>query len=174
MEEDSREDRKRPSQLHHVNVIRIDEVKVLRPISYDYADFLANLVAASELCEACIQVWELWIAQGMQTTGRSLLKMILQILINYLDHPEGRAFSLHVKKCAPEFLQYHKTLVHLKNRSSRLTDLPPKGLESLKEISGILQQMGRDSQIVIERMETVTRIRTRQKNRDSRKSDQSI
>ena len=40
--------------------IKITEIRTYVPLSHDYADLFANLVASLELCAATVDLWETW------------------------------------------------------------------------------------------------------------------
>jgi hypothetical protein len=56
----TRKNMAKTNSLYEGKTVKITEVRTYTPLSHDYADLFANLVAALELCGAAEELWETW------------------------------------------------------------------------------------------------------------------
>jgi len=68
--------------------VKITEVRTYTPLSHDYADLFANLVAALELCAATGELWEIWEDKLKDENSKQLLQRMIIILSRYWDIPK--------------------------------------------------------------------------------------
>jgi succinate dehydrogenase hydrophobic anchor subunit len=59
--------------------VKITEVRTYIPLSHDYADLFANLVAALELCAATEELWEIWEDKLKDENSKQLLQRMIVI-----------------------------------------------------------------------------------------------
>lgn len=85
--------------------VKITEIRTYVPLSHDYADLLANLVAALELCATTTELLEIWRNKLKDENSKQLVQRMIISLSRYLGYPEGRAFSLYQHRGKREFLE---------------------------------------------------------------------
>jgi hypothetical protein len=65
--------------------IKVTEARTYTPLSHDYADLFANLVAALELCAATEELLEIWENKLKDENSKQLLQRMIVILARALD-----------------------------------------------------------------------------------------
>ena len=131
--------------------VKITEVRTYTPLSHDYADLFANLVAASELCAATEELWEIWGNKLKDENSKQLLQRMIVILSRYLGYPEGRAFSLYQHRGNREFLEMAKEIRRIEKELETIS-INRQGLKKLEEIEKKLNQLAKNCRMEIERL----------------------
>ena len=131
--------------------MKITEVRTYTPLSHDYADLFANLVAALELCAATEELWEIWGNKLKDEKSKQLLQRMIVILSRYLGYPEGRAFSLYQHRGNREFLEMAKEIRRIEKELETIS-INKQGLKKLEEIEKKLNQMAKNCRMEIERL----------------------
>jgi hypothetical protein len=131
--------------------VKITEVRTYTPLSHDYADLFANLVAALELCAATEELWEIWGNKLKDEKSKQLLQRMIVILSRYLGYPEGRAFSLYQHRGNREFLEMAKEIRRIEKELETIS-INKQGLKKLEEIEKKLNQMAKNCRMEIERL----------------------
>jgi hypothetical protein len=137
--------------------IKVTEVRTYTPLSHDYADLFANLVAALELCGAAEELWEIWEDKLKDENSKQLLQRMVVILSRYLGYPEGRAFSLYQHRRKREFLEMAKEIRAVEKELENIS-IDKQGFKSLERIEKKLNQLAKNCRMEIERlakMETI-------------------
>jgi hypothetical protein len=131
--------------------VKITEVRTYTPLSHDYADLFANLVAALELCAATGELWEIWEDKLKDENSKQLLQRMIIILSRYLGYPEGRAFSLYQHRGKREFLEMAKEIRDI-GKELETISINKNGLKSLERIEKKLNQLAKNCRMEIERL----------------------
>jgi len=131
--------------------VKITEVRTYTPLSHDYADLFANLVAALELCAATEELWEIWGNKLKDENSKQLLQRMIVILSRYLGYPEGRAFSLYQHRGNREFLEMAKEIRKIEKELETIS-INRQGLKKLEEIEKKLNQLAKNCRMEIERL----------------------
>jgi hypothetical protein len=131
--------------------VKITETRTYIPLSHDYADLLANLVAALELCGATEELWEMWEDKLKDENSKQLLQRMIVILFRYLGYPEGRAFSLYQHRGKREFLEMAKKIRDIKKELETIS-IDKQGLKMLERIERRLNQLAKNCRMEIERL----------------------
>jgi hypothetical protein len=131
--------------------VKITEVRTYTPLSHDYADLFANLVAALELCAATEELWEIWGNKLKDENSKQLLQRMIVILSRYLGYPEGRAFSLYQHRGNREFLEMAKEIRRIEKELETIS-INKQGLKKLEEIEKKLNQLAKNCRMEIERL----------------------
>jgi len=131
--------------------IKVTEIRTYTPLSHDYADLFANLVAALELCAATEELWEIWENKLKDENSKQLLQRMIVILSRYLGYPEGRAFSLYQHRGNREFLEMAKEIRRIEKELETIS-INKQGLKKLKEIEKKLNQLAKNCRMEIERL----------------------
>jgi hypothetical protein len=131
--------------------VKITEVRTYTPLSHDYADLFANLVAALELCAATEELWEIWGNKLKDENSKQLLQRMIVILSRYLGYPEGRAFSLYQHRGNREFLEMAKEIRRIEKELETIS-INRQGLKKLEEIEKKLNQLAKNCRMEIERL----------------------
>jgi hypothetical protein len=131
--------------------VKITEVRTYTPLSHDYADLFANLVAALELCAATEELWETWEGKLKDESSKRLLQRMILILSRYLGYPEGRAFSLYQHRGNREFLEMAKEIRRIEKELETIS-INRQGLKKLEEIEKKLNQLAKNCRMEIERL----------------------
>lgn len=101
--------------------VKVTEIRAYTPLSHDYADLFANLVASLELCATTIELWEMWKDKLKDENSKQLLQRMIIILSRYLGYPEGRAFSLYQQKNEREFLEIAEEIRNIEKELEKLS-----------------------------------------------------
>ncbi|MEM3623004.1 MAG: hypothetical protein QXR76_04455 [Candidatus Bathyarchaeia archaeon] len=131
--------------------VKITEVRAYVPLSHDYADLFANLVASLELCATTIELWEIWKDKLKDKNSRQLVQRTIIILSRYLGYPEGRAFSLYQQKNKLEFLEIAKEIRSIEKELETIS-IDKQGLKKLEKIEKRLNQLAKNMRMEIERL----------------------
>jgi hypothetical protein len=131
--------------------VKITEVRTYTPLSHDYADLFANLVAALELCAATEELWEIWGNKLKDENSKQLLQRMIVILSRYLGYPEGRAFSLYQHRGNREFLEMANEIRKIEKELETIS-INRQGLKKLEEIEKKLNQLAKNCRMEIERL----------------------
>ena len=131
--------------------VKITEIRTYIPLSHDYADLLANLVAALELCGATEELWKMWEDKLKDENSKQLLQRMIVILFRYLGYPEGRAFSLYQHRGKREFLEMAKKICDIKKELETIS-IDKQGLKMLERIERRLNQLAKNCRMEIERL----------------------
>jgi DNA repair ATPase RecN len=131
--------------------VKITEVRTYTPLSHDYADLFANLVAALELCAATEELWETWEDKLKDENSKRLLQRMIVILSRYLGYPEGRAFSLYQHRGKREFLEMAKAIRKIEKELETIS-IDKQSLKKLEEIEKKLNQLAKNCRMEIERL----------------------
>jgi hypothetical protein len=131
--------------------VKITEIRTYIPLSHDYADLLANLVAALELCGATEELWKMWEDKLKDENSKQLLQRMIVILFRYLGYPEGRAFSLYQHRGKREFLEMAKKIRDIKKELETIS-IDKQGLKMLERIERRLNQLAKNCRMEIERL----------------------
>jgi hypothetical protein len=131
--------------------IKVTEIRTYTPLSHDYADLFANLVAALELCAATEELWEIWENKLKDENSKQLLQRMIVILSRYLGYPEGRAFSLYQHRGNREFLEMAKEIRRIEKELETIS-INRQGLKKLEEIEKKLNQLAKNCRMEIERL----------------------
>jgi hypothetical protein len=131
--------------------VKITEVRTYTPLSHDYADLFANLVAALELCAATEELWEIWGNKLKDENSKQLLQRMIVILSRYLGYPEGRAFSLYQHRGKREFLEMAKAIRKIEKELETIS-IDRQSLKKLEEIEKKLNQLAKNCRMEIERL----------------------
>lgn len=131
--------------------MKITEVRTYTPLSHDYADLFANLVAALELCAATEELGEIWGNKLKDENSKQLLQRMIVILSRYLGYPEGRAFSLYQHRGNREFLEMAKEIRRIEKELETIS-INKQGLKKLEEIEKKLNQLAKNCRMEIERL----------------------
>jgi len=131
--------------------IKVTEVHTYTPLSHDYANLFANLVAALELCGAAEELWEVWEDKLKDENSKQLLQRMIVILSRYLGYPEGRAFSLYQHRGKREFLEMAKEIRDIEKELEAIS-INKQGLKSLERIERKLNQLAKNCRMEIERL----------------------
>jgi hypothetical protein len=129
--------------------VKITEIRTYIPLSHDYADLLANLVAALELCGATEELWKMWEDKLKDENSKQLLQRMIVILFRYLGYPEGRAFSLYQHRGKREFLEMAKKICDIKKELETIS-IDKQGLKMLERIERRLNQLAKNCRMEIE------------------------
>jgi hypothetical protein len=131
--------------------VKITEVRTYTPLSHDYADLFANLVAALELCAATEELWEIWENKLKDENSKQLLQRMIVILSRYLGYPEGRAFSLYQHRGKREFLEMAKGIRKIEKELETIS-IDGQSLKKLEKIEKKLNQLAKNCRMEIERL----------------------
>ena len=131
--------------------VKITEVRTYIPLSHDYADLFANLVAALELCAATEELWEIWEDELKDENSKQLLQRMIVIFSRYLGYPEGRAFSLYQHRGNREFLEMAKKIRDIEKELETIS-IYKQGLKRLERIEKKLNQLAKNCRMEIERL----------------------
>ena len=131
--------------------VKITEVRTYTPLSHDYADLFANLVAALELCAATEELWEIWGNKLKDENSKQLLQRMIVILSRYLGHPEGRAFSLYQHRGKREFLKMAKEICDVEKKLKTIS-INKQDFKRLERIEKRLNQLAKNCRMEIERL----------------------
>jgi hypothetical protein len=131
--------------------IKVTEIRTYTPLSHDYADLFANLVATLELCAATEELWEIWENKLKDENSKQLLQRMIVILSRYLGYPEGRAFSLYQHRGNREFLEMAKEIRRIEKELETIS-INKQGLKKLEEIEKKLNQLAKNCRMEIERL----------------------
>jgi hypothetical protein len=129
--------------------IKITEIRTYVPLSHDYADLFANLVASLELCAATVELWEIWRDKLKDENSKQFVQRMITILANYLAYPEGRAFALYQHKGKREFYEISEKTrsVRVTIESFRVSEHEPSELEI---IEGMLNKLAKNFRLEIQ------------------------
>ena len=136
---------------HEGKTVKITEVRTYTPLSHDYADLFANLVAALELCGATEELWEIWEDELKDENSKQLLQRMIVIFSRYLGYPEGRAFSLYQHRGNREFLEMAKKIRDIEKELETIS-IDKQGLKRLERIEKKLNQLAKNCRMEIERL----------------------
>jgi hypothetical protein len=131
--------------------VKITEIRTYIPLSHDYADLFANLVAALELCAAAEELWEIWEDKLKDENSKQLLQRMIVILSRYLWYPEGRAFSLYQHRGNREFLEMAKEIRDVEKDLETIS-IDKQGLKRLERVEKKLNQLAKNCRMEIERL----------------------
>jgi hypothetical protein len=131
--------------------IKVTEVRTYTPLSHDYADLFANLVAALELCAAAVELLEIWKDKLKDENSKQLVQRMVTILSRYLGYPEGRAFSLYQQRGKREFLIIAKELRGIEKELETIS-VDNKCLKRLEKTEKELNQLAKNCRMEIERL----------------------
>jgi DNA repair ATPase RecN len=131
--------------------VKITEVRTYTPLSHDYADLFANLVAALELCAATKELCETWKDKLKDENSKQLLQRMIVILSRYLGYPEGRAFSLYQHRGKREFLEMAKAIRKIEKKLETIS-IDKQSFKKLEEIEKKLNQLAKNCRMEIERL----------------------
>ena len=131
--------------------IKITEIRTYVPLSHDYADLFANLVASLELCAATVDLWEMWRNKQKDENSKQLVQRMIIILSRYLVHPEGRAFCLYQHKGKREFYEMVERIRSIRERLEAFS-ITDHSLSELESIQGMLNQLARNCRLEIQRL----------------------
>jgi len=115
--------------------IKITEIHTYVPLSDDYADLFANLVASLELCSSTVELWEIWRDKLQDENSIQLVQRMIIILQRYLAHPEGRAFSLYQHNGKKEFYEISEKISSIRRtlEAFLITEHKPSELEAIAD-----------------------------------------
>jgi hypothetical protein len=147
----TRKNMAKTNSLHEGKTVKITEVRTYMPLSHDYADLFANLVAALELCAATEELWEIWEDKLKDENSKQLLQRMIVILSRYLGYPEGRAFSLYQHRGKREFLEMAKE-IRAVEKALETISINKQGLKRLERIEKKLNQLAKNCRMEIERL----------------------
>jgi hypothetical protein len=136
---------------HEGKTVKITEVRTYTPLSHDYADLFANLVAALELCGATEELWEIWKDKLKDEISKQLLQRMIVILFRYLGYPEGRAFSLYQHRGNREFLEMAKEIRNVEKELETIS-INKQDFKRLERIEKKLNQLAKNCRMEIERL----------------------
>jgi|GEM_PF-1438883 hypothetical protein len=131
--------------------IKITEIHTYVPLSHDYADLFANLVASLELCSVAAELWEIWRDKLRDSNSKHLVQRVIVILSRYLAYPEGRAFSLYQHKEKREFLEIAEKIRSIEANLNTLS-VNENNLSKLEEIGQELNQLAKSCRLEIQRL----------------------
>jgi len=131
--------------------IKVTEVRTYTPLSHDYADLFANLVAALELCAAAVELLEIWKDKLKDENSKQLVQRMVTILSRYLGYPEGRAFSLYQQRGKREFLIIAKELRGIEKELETIS-VDNQCLKRLEKTEKELNQLAKNCRMEIERL----------------------
>jgi len=131
--------------------IKITEIRTYVPLSHDYADIFANLVASLELCAATVELWEIWRDKLRDENSKQLIQRMIVILSRYSGYPEGRAFSLYQQKEKRAFLEMAKRVRSIR-ANLEVISVDEHNLSKLEKIEGKLNQLARNCRLEITRL----------------------
>jgi len=131
--------------------IKITEIHTYVPLSHDYADLFANLVASFELCSVAAELWEIWRDKLKDSNSKHLVQRVIVILSRYLAYPEGRAFSLYKHKEKREFLEIAEKIRSIEAKLNTLS-VNENNLSKLEEIEQELNQLAKNCRLEIQRL----------------------
>ena len=131
--------------------INITEIRTYVPLSHNYTDLFANLVASLELCAATIDLWEMWKNKQKDENSKQLVQRMIIILSRYLVHPEGRAFCLYQHKGKREFYEMVERIRSIRERLEAFS-ITDHSLSELESIQGMLNQLARNCRLEIQRL----------------------
>jgi hypothetical protein len=131
--------------------IKITEIRTYVPLSHDYADLFANLVASLELCTATLALWEIWKDKLKDENSKQLVQHMITILSIYLGYPEGRAFCLYQQKGKREFYRMVKRIRSIRERLEAFS-MTEQNPSELKSIESMLNQLARNCRLEIQRL----------------------
>lgn len=80
---------RRPESSRAEKNVKITEIRTYVPLSHDYADLFANLVASLELCAATVELWEIWKKRLKDEHSKKLAQRMIIILSRYLEYPDA-------------------------------------------------------------------------------------
>jgi hypothetical protein len=131
--------------------IKITEIRTYVPLSHEYADLFANLVASLELCAATGELWEIWRDKLKDENSKQLVQRMITILYRYLGYPEGRAFSLYQHREKREFLEMAKRIRGIQT-NLQLISVSERNLSNLEKIESELKQLAKNCRLEIARL----------------------
>jgi hypothetical protein len=131
--------------------IKITEIRTYVPLSHDYADLFANLVASLELCAAIVELGEFWRDKLKDENSKQLVQHMIKILYRYLGYPEGRAFSLYQHRKKQEFLKIAKRIRTIQ-AYLQVISVNERNLSHLEKIESELNQLARNCRMEIARL----------------------
>jgi hypothetical protein len=131
--------------------IKITEIHTYVPLSHDYADLFANLVASLELCAATTELWETWRNKLKDENSKQLVRRMIVILSRYLGYPEGRAFSLCRQRQKREFFEVAEEIRGIEKELEKVS-INIYGLKKLGKIERRLNQLAKNIRMEIERL----------------------
>jgi hypothetical protein len=147
----TRKNMAKKNSSYEKKTVKITEVRTYTPLSHDYADLFANLVAALELCAATEELWEMWEDKLKDENSKQLLQRIIVILSRYLGYPEGRAFSLYQHRGRREFLEMAKEIREIEKELETVF-INKNGFKKLERIGKKLNQLAKNCRLEIERL----------------------
>jgi hypothetical protein len=147
----TRKNMAKTNSSYEKKTVKITEVRTYTPLSHDYADLFANLVAALELCAATEELWEMWEDKLKDENSKQLLQRIIVILSRYLGYPEGRAFSLYQHRGRREFLEMAKEIREIEKELETVF-INKNGFKKLERIGKKLNQLAKNCRLEIERL----------------------
>jgi hypothetical protein len=147
----TRKNMAKTNSSYEKKTVKITEVRIYTPLSHDYADLFANLVAALELCAATEELWEMWEDKLKDENSKQLLQRIIVILSRYLGYPEGRAFSLYQHRGRREFLEMAKEIREIEKELETVF-INKNGFKKLERIGKKLNQLAKNCRLEIERL----------------------
>jgi cell fate (sporulation/competence/biofilm development) regulator YmcA (YheA/YmcA/DUF963 family) len=131
--------------------VKITEMRTYVPLSHDYADLFANLVASLELCATTVDLWEIWRDKLKDENSKHLVQRMIIILSRYLAHPEGRAFVLYQHKGKREFYEMSERIRSIRERLEAFS-LTEHNRSELENIESMLNQLARNCRLEIQRL----------------------
>jgi hypothetical protein len=131
--------------------INITEIRTYVPLSHDYADLFANLVASLELCAATVDLWEIWRNKLKDENSTQLVQRMIIILSRYLAHPEGRAFCLYQHKGKREFYEMVERIRSIRERLEAFL-MTENNRSELESIESMLNQLARNCRLEIQHL----------------------
>lgn len=129
--------------------IKVTEIRTYVPVSHDYVDLLANVTASIELCSATEELWEIWLKELNNEKSKQLLQRMITITARYLNHPEGRAFSIYQHREKHEFYEISQKIRALRLIVESLNVDQSKPSE-LEKIESELNQMAKNFRLEIQ------------------------
>ena len=147
----TRKNAAKTNSSHEGKTVKITEVRTYTPLSHEYADLFANLVAALELCAATEELLEIWEDKLKDENSKQLLQRMIVILSRYLGYPEGRAFSLYQHRGNREFLEMAKEIRDVEKELETIS-IDKQGLKRLERIEKKLNQLAKNCRMEIERL----------------------
>ena len=131
--------------------IKVTEIRTYVPLSHYYADLLANLAASIELCSATAELWEIWLKKLKDENSKQLVKRMIIITARYLNHPQGRAFSIYLHTRKREFYEISEEIAKVKEalETFNTDDHKPSELESFV---GKLDQLAKNFRLEIQHL----------------------
>jgi hypothetical protein len=121
------------------------------PLSHDYADLFANLIASLELCAAAVEFWEIWRDKLRDENSKQLVQRMIVILSRYLEYPEGRAFGLYQQKEKQEFLKMAERIRGIRV-NLRAIPVNERNISKLERVESKLNQLARNCRLEIQRL----------------------